>query len=124
MRALYLNYASLFCENKFIGRECENQDSPIAKTSRFGPFNYGQERGNFCFDTSACLPYVLLGNRSSGQPLSIEIGLLVALFFANLFVFCLVFTIVIHNKFIGFGFESMVEVEPNHFRTQSIIAVQ
>lgn len=58
-KVLYFNYASLFLENAFVGRDCENLDSPNAKTSRYGKFNDDQVEGIFCFNTTDCFPYVL-----------------------------------------------------------------
>lgn len=62
LKVVFFNYASLFSENEFTGRECNSQDSPNATTSRFGLFSDGKQEGSYCFNTSACFPYTLFGS--------------------------------------------------------------
>lgn len=54
LKSVFFNYASLFHEYEFVGRDCKRFSG---KTSRFGPFNDGKEEGSFCFETTACFPY-------------------------------------------------------------------
>lgn len=51
-KAVFYYYASLFPQNKFIGKNCNNQNSD--DTHVFGEGG----RGVFCFRTTPCFPYV------------------------------------------------------------------
>lgn len=58
-KAIFYYYASLLPQYEFIGFDCERQDAKHTATfSRFGLFNNGDELGEFCFNTTACFPYM------------------------------------------------------------------
>lgn len=58
-KAIFYYYASLLPQYEFIGFDCERQHAKqSASFSRFGIFNDGDE-GEFCFNTTACFPYMI-----------------------------------------------------------------
>lgn len=59
-KAIFYYYASLLPQYEFIGFDCDQQHSQqTASSTRFGIFNDGDELGEFCFNTTACFPYMI-----------------------------------------------------------------
>lgn len=59
-KAIFYYYASLLPQYEFIGFDCEQQHSKqTAPYTRFGIYNDGDGLGEFCFNTTACFPYMI-----------------------------------------------------------------
>lgn len=59
-KAIFYYYASLLPQYEFIGFDCNQQHSKqTAPYSRFGIYNDGDGLGEFCFNTTACFPYMI-----------------------------------------------------------------
>lgn len=70
-KAIFYYFASLFYENQFNGVDCAQENTIATPATRFGIFSNDEHNGLYCFNTTACFPYVTDSNSTSDNEVTV-----------------------------------------------------